>query len=194
MGRDNQIRYKLSLTALTLVACLVLSVGIAFGRFRTKLEPFEYWFESKSVAELSLWGVDENDNLTYLPSSWTLEPRGSVLLFGVTNGHAEEDLEFAVQVAVSGDVSNGSALEMTLFPAGDIESYTASVTQIKQGTQLYEEFGPGWIYRFLDEEGMELYWTLEGGQQSVFQAELLCEGSVTEENSGMLQLQVVAAP
>ena len=192
MGRDNRIRYSLSLTVLLLVVCLVLSTGTAFGRFRTKLDPFEYWFRTEASGEISLRGLDEAGELTSLPSSWSIDSSGTALAFGVSNESASEDQNFALQVLVSGNVRNGASLTMELISEDGGEVFTAKAMRIQQGTELYEEFGAGWIYRFLDEEERELTWTLEGGQLSVFRGELLCAGVVTEESSGLMQLQVIA--
>jgi len=194
MPKDNQIRFRLGLTALLLVACLMLSVGTAFARYRTKLDPFEYLFKPEAGAVVSLWGLDEAGNLTSLPGSWSVGANGSSLAFGVSNEKSKQDLNFAVRIAVSSNVSNGSALPITLVPSGEETGYIAKAIQIRQGSQLYEEFGAGWLYRFMDEEGKEMTWTLDGGKLSVFRGELMCTGNVTEENSGLLQMQVVAAP
>ena len=173
---------------------LVLSVGVAFGRYRTKLDPFVYWFAPKAESKIYLWGVDSQNGLSGLPGSWTLSQGGSTLDFAVTNGASNQysgsDLSFVVQVAVTSGA--GNTLDLTLTPSGETAGTKAKVTRIAENTKLYEEFGEGWLYRFYDTEGNELTWTLAGGKLSEFRASLLCEGEIDEETASLMQLQVIA--
>ena len=69
--------------------------------------------------------------------------------------------------------------------------WTAEVMRIPPNSALYHSFGEGWVFRFLDEEGEELTWTLENGQLSCVELNITISGDAFTGTS-LLQLQVVA--
>lgn len=193
MPSEKQNHYWIGLTVLLLVMSLVLSVGVAFGRYRTKLDPFEYWFAPRAESQLLLWGVDDQDGLTDLPGSWTLNTEGSTLEFAVTNGtssqYSANDLNFMVRIAVPSNA--GNVLDL-LLTSGGTAGINTTAQAIKSGTRLYEEFGEGWLYRFYDSDGNEMTWTLAGGTLSEFRAELFCKGKIDDSLGSLMQFQVIA--
>lgn len=70
----------------------------------------------------------------------------------------------------------------------------ATAVRIEPNTQLWNTFGDGWAFCFLDEQtGEELVWTLEGGGLSCLDLDLVIEGGTLTDTS-LLQLQIVRAP
>lgn len=189
---------RLGLAALLILVSVMLTVGVAFGRYRTELDPFEYWFAPRDPDSVYLWGGKTGETFEPLPGSWTVEESGGILPFLVTNGikseFAEKDVTFAVQIAATEGILDGSNLNLELSVVdGEKEpAYMAKAEEITAGTQFYAEFGGGWLYRFCDEEGNEMTWTLEGGQLSEFSGELHISGSIDSKYYSMLQLQIVA--
>lgn len=77
-------------------------------------------------------------------------------------------------------------------PQLDLESfdiYEAQAVYISKESPMYTTFGEGWVFRFMDEEGKELRWTLEGGELSYIQMHLTMESSIPVDTS-LLQLQI----
>ena len=70
------------------------------------------------------------------------------------------------------------------------KQYTAVAEPILEGTSRYEKFGPGVIYSFFDEKGVELSWQLQEDTLSVLTAELTVEG--VGEYAGLLRLEATA--
>lgn len=144
---------------------------------------------------------------TFVPSdgiSWEMENGVARLKFAVANGNAQDSYSernqvFVVRLLGSLGVFNGTEIAKVQLVRSSSENpeeselLEATVTQINKETPLYTAFGEGWIFTFLDEQGEELLWRLNGG------AFHFTEVTITIENSGMvdpslLQLQVVANP
>lgn len=197
MKPRNNPMPRLGLAALLVLVSIMLTVGVAWGRYRTELEPFEYWFAPRTQESVYLWGGKENDSYTPLPGSWTVGESESILPFLVSNGisseFSENDVQITVQLAATEGILSADNLTLQLAVVdGETEPvYTAKAEAIGQDTALYDEFGAGWLYRFYDEEGKELTRTLKGGQLSEFSGELHVSGSLDSKFYSMLQLQVI---
>lgn len=187
--RKNKIARWWGLWALILIVSVSAAVAPTFARYRTTLDPFAYLFQAEESPKLFLWG----EGYTPLSGSWTVTAEGSELPIIVTNGsgsdYAKEDLTVNLRVAATEGIQAGNNLTLTLTH-GD-ETYTAVPTAIGAGTGFYEDFGGGWIYRFLNAEGVEATWLLEGNQLSEISATLTCSGDV-QLDSSMVQILATA--
>ena len=195
--RNNPVP-RLGLAALLVLISVVLTIGVTWARYRTELNPFEYWFVARNPQQVYLWGEKTGDTYTGLPGSWTVSESGSSLPFLVSNGIAtefpEQNVRIAIQVAATEGIGSGDNLILQLAVVdGEHEPiYDGKAERIASGTTFYNQFGDGWLYRFYDEEGNEMTWVLEGGQLSEFSAELHISGSVDPKFYSMLQMQVIA--
>lgn len=70
-------------------------------------------------------------------------------------------------------------------------AYGAYVMRIPENSALYHSFGDGWVFRFLNDEGEELTWTLEEGKLSCVELNLTITGDALAGTS-LFQLQIVA--
>ena len=70
-------------------------------------------------------------------------------------------------------------------------SYAAYVMRIPENSALYHSFGDGWVFRFLNDEGEELTWTLEDGKLSCVEMNITITGDALAGTS-LFQLQIVA--
>jgi len=189
---------RLGLAVLLILVSIMLTVGVAFGRYRTELDPFEYWFAPRDPDSIYLWGGKTGESFDPLPGSWTVDETGSTMPFLVTNGikseFSEKDVTFAVQVAATEGILDGNnlSLELLVVDGENEPTYIAQAEKITEKTQFYNEFGEGWLYRFYDEEGKEMTWTLKGGEMSEFSGELQISGMIDSKYFSMLQLQIVA--
>ena len=63
--------------------------------------------------------------------------------------------------------------------------------RIVSGSALHTTFGEGWIFRFEDDDGQELFWDLKGGELSCIEMALILEdGTLTD--ASLLQLQIAS--
>ena len=85
-------------------------------------------------------------------------------------------------------IGSPTALEVTLVNGGN--SYTAVPTEITEGSTWYNEFGPGWVYRFYNTAGEELSWNLRGGVFAYHEMTLIVSGD--NNNDAALPLLATA--
>ena len=198
--RKSNIAYwsRLGLTILLLMMSLVLTIGTAWGRYRTELDKAVYLFQPKEISRVYLWGKEGIDGYEQLPGTWTLTNSGNEMPFIITNGTSHEDytsddLDFNISVVVMSGVQGDENLMLYLQLDEDETIYQAVATEIEENSVMYKQVGPGWIYRFYDQEGEEFSGVLEGGALSEFSAKLICEGFLAQPDSSLLQIQVTAA-
>lgn len=67
--------------------------------------------------------------------------------------------------------------------------FVATAVRIAENSPLYTTFGDGWMFCFLNEEGAEITWLLDGGQLSYIDMTVILENG-TLTNTSLLQLQV----
>lgn len=188
MGRRKSNTAILSMAILLVALSLVMTVGTAWGRYRTEISD-KLNFQQKEISSIYLSGGD-----TQLPGTWALTSGGGELPFTVANGTsaedvASQDLTFAVRVAAKEGVGDKFSLSLRL---DDKTIYEGKASEIKPNSTMYKEFGPGWIYRFYDEEGVEFTSVLKGGELSKLSATLVCTGTVKDSDTSLLQIMVTA--
>lgn len=84
---------------------------------------------------------------------------------------------------------NTENTEAPTEPAQTYDTFPATATRISGTSPMYGTFGDGWVFSFLDEEGNERGWLLEGGTPSMLEMTLILEGAALTDPS-LLQLQV----
>ena len=190
----------------------VLSVGVTYGRYRTDIYG-DLTFENRKTEKVYLWGKKtEEGALLPLPGSWTVTDLSKTMPFTVTNGLpaareetapggeitaettqpvlSERDMTVSIQLAVNQGLTDAKALQVLLRM--DEESIPAQAEPIREGTELHEKFGDGWIYRFLDDKGKPRCWELPGGQWSELSGELVIVDYTIDSEACIMQLQVIA--
>lgn len=103
-----------------------------------------------------------------------------------------EDPEKEQTEATTAPTTEPLAENPTEEPQEDLENfdiYEAQAVYITKGSPMYTTFGEGWVFHFMDEEGEELHWTLEGGELSYIEMHLTMESSIPLDTS-LLQLQI----
>lgn len=211
--------YALGLAALLLAGCMVLAVGTSLARYRYETQK-KLLFEPRApiaVMVTKLTGTGALDTKTAV--GWEKQEDGKLLLnFAVTNVTSaadaeevtwqEQDLEFRVRLVGSlkawtedqaEDVTeeviltDGTLLQTTTGSpeTAKEKEFVAEVMRIPENTSLYHSFGDGWVFRFLDEEGEELTWELEGGVLSCVELDITIDASAVSDTS-LLQLQIIA--
>lgn len=143
---------------------------------------------------------------------WERNASGDLRLrFAVANGTSREDAfeerdqRFSVRLIGSLGFLNGEVpvslkliLPRTAEPedaeapekdAEAIEQVEATAIRIAPDSPLYTTFGDGWMFCFLDAEGEEIAWTLEGGALTYRNMELSLESGGLVDMS-LLQIQI----
>lgn len=210
--------YALGLAALLLAGCMVLAVGTSLARYRYETQK-KLLFEPRAPIAVMVTKLTETAALdTETAVGWEKQEDGKLLLnFAVTNVVSiedgemtcqEQDLEFRVRLVGSlkawtedqaEDVTeevvltDGTLLQTTTGSpeTAQEKEFVAEVMRIPENTSLYHSFGDGWVFRFLDDEGQELTWELEGGVLSCVELDITIDASAVSDTS-LLQLQIIA--
>ena len=179
--------FFLLMTGLVLLA-LTLSFGVAFARYQalysvqvnlenTYSEDQAYLMGSNE----SYWSFGEN----FAPANtwfYVEEENAYCLDFCLSNGdgpetYAERDQNVTLRVAAtvadySADLENSTEVKLVV---GN-EEYIGVAEPIIKGTVFWRQYGEGKIYRFCNEAGEEITWTLIGGQLFEIPMQLIVTG------------------
>lgn len=200
--------YALGLAAVLVISSLILATGIALARYRTEYKE-TIKFVTGEPGGIYLGAVDEETGTFDVTATgnWEQVENTLQLDFSVANGVDQENCAERTQVfhvRLIGSLGIGQdetlptikLIDPTVHDstkaADENEGYTAEPIRIVEGSLLHTTFGDGWVYCFLDEEGEELTWVLEGGE---FSCVGLCALIVLDDNTQLdtsfLQLQVL---
>lgn len=200
--------YSLGIAALLVVFCLVVSTGTTQARYRTEVsesirfevrKPVSVYLGTMEYPEDSSDGVFVQNNA----GSWEENEDGLLQLdFAISNGTSkskfeEENQQVYIRLVGSlGIQEEDTPLSLTLtFPNAEnpeeTEQVKATAARIVSGSALHTTFGEGWIFRFEDDDGRELFWDLKGGELSCIEMALILEdGTLTD--ASLLQLQIAS--
>ena len=178
MGRikmDRAHRLAVPLILLALILCLALLVGTAWARYRYR-ETTDLLFTQKTASQVYLWGGIQSDgSFSAMPADFTTVENGQELSFLISNGQSRADFSQhtqQAQVRLFCSLGLGDSGNLSAVLTVDETDYNAVAVKIDTGSPMYASFGEGWAYCFVDEDGNELLWELEGGQLSVTQMKL----------------------
>lgn len=192
----KSIRFA-ALAALALCACVLLSSGVIFARYRGG-SVTGVAFAAQPPEQLVLLMQTDSENGDYVPVQnglWTaVEGGAQVLRFQVSNGRNAKsvcsyDMLADVFVEASLGVGDPTWLYMKLTTTderGRPVSYLAVPERIAEGSALYAELGEGWRYTFYPLTAQEtvdftkdpLQWSFPGGKYTTKQAELRVTGAM----------------
>ena len=175
-----------ALTMLAAAACLLLAVGPAEARVsRAANKNITMAYAPVTAFLLRSSENDETDETetVYEPLSggWEQENDAYTLDFAVANwlpsGSAcRYGQEVSLVLYVTAGVTASDSLTVKLTAAG--AEYTGRAEQIQSGTLLYDRVSNGgWVYRFYDGAGAELWLPLVGGSAMELPMTLTVTGS-----------------
>ena len=115
--------------------------------------------------------------------------------FALTNGtddndYCEYDQKATLSMVATLGLGNPNDFIVTLVDGG--ASYTAICTEVLEGTEVYNTYGPGWVYHFYDSTGAEVEWQFPGTQYIERKMEIIVIGA--SEMPAVLNLIVQAKP
>ena len=187
--------YRLLLAGLLVMLSVVLMAGTAFARYRTDLNRASLLLQTRPITYLYLLGpADGLGGYDPLPTSWNLNLDSRELDFSVTNGktrqeYPDSDMTFQVSVFLTEETDR----DFQLFLRTEDDSlYQSRAEAIVPDSPLYDQVGPGWIYRFYDASGVEYAGLLEGGKHTACGLTLICQGDLEDAELALLQMQVVS--
>lgn len=148
---------------------LQLDFAVANGTSLESFETDDQRFHIRMLGSLGAWSGDETAAIHLVVPSQTETAED-------TNEEANEETTEETQ----------SSPEPSLLKA--------TTVRIEPNTQLWNTFGDGWVFCFLDPgTGEELVWTLEGGALSCLDLAIAIEGGTLTDTS-LLQLQILRVP
>lgn len=190
---DKPHALAVPMTALLLVGCLCLLISAAWARYRYK-QMTDIAFAPKTASQVYLFGAESKGSFTPLPEDLTDTANGQSLQFLLSNGEnketfAGEDQYVFVRLYGSLSLGDGENLSATLTVDG--KQYHAVARQLDAGSAICKTFGEGWVYCFVDQNGEELQWLLEGGTLSTIEMSLLVDAQ-TGLDSSLFRLMATA--
>lgn len=151
---------RLLLAALALTLTAAAAVGTAFARYRITKET-QLRFSVQEPDSIALQASTESEDAP----RW--QEAGDVLTmpFCVTAAESnQQKQQFAVRLY--------SSLQASFTLTESEASYTGQAVEIEEGSALYREFGPGWVYTFRAEGAepgaQEALWPLPVGGNLMF--------------------------
>lgn len=194
--KNTQFARRLMLTVSLLLMCIILMVGVTWARYQAKKNSY-LSYNTREPAAISLWsGYDEaTGTLTEGNVTWTLSNGVGTAHFYISNGtstmeYSDEDVSATIRLLASQRATNAQVV-MYVSDGSSTTTWPATPVQIKEGTPLYDTFGGGNAYVFLEEDGSELSWKLEGGTLSVLSVQIDVRNLEQIDDAALLQLQVV---
>ena len=196
LTRKQLARSRLTLTAILLLLCIVLLVGTVWARYlEEKTDYLKY--KTREPGVISIWpGYNAaTGRLTEGDCVWSFMDGIGTLRFYLSNStpevnYSDEDLRVSIRLLGSLSARNAQVV-MSISDGTSTMRLTASPVEIVNGTPLFDTFGSGNAYVFLDESGAEFEWDLEGGALSVLSVQIDVWNLDGIEDPALLQLQVL---
>ena len=187
----------LFLSILIVVAvCLTLVITPTFARYFKKITEKAFWltYESDNAVYVYSEHITEDDNewVRFDGSGFVQNTDSAILDFSIANGVSRERFakrtqEVSVYLAVGSSI--GASGEIAIELLCDGSAFVGKAEEIKEDSHLYSTFGPGWVYRFYDNDGKEMLFTLEGEAFCFENFTLTVKGTV---EAALLDLRVTA--
>ncbi len=168
--------YLLKILLLLLIACIVLAVGVTYGRYQSSIAAASFNVTAVPADSFGVFGgvlngENAESSWSALDSGWYLTDDGAKLQFFVTNGDSiqkfsQRDRTYSIKIVSS---TADDPLNVTLSyidDKGNTMELPANPERIKEGSSLYDSYGEGWVYSFLDMSSNEVEFLLEGAKFS----------------------------
>lgn len=188
--RTSRIKeYAPFLTLALALLTLTLTLGTAYARYRAVSVST---LEVANAAEMEQAYLLSADGGFLEDDAWSEEGEGVYSLhFRLSNAasperYVQRDLNIALRVASTVSDRDGTAV-LRLSVGGD--EYIGEGKPITKGTVLWRQYGDGFLYRFFNEAGEELCWTLRGGCFSQTEMSLTVSGGVEDTVFTLMTVQ-----
>lgn len=200
-GKEHNFAWnRIGLLAVLFVVSLMLAVGTAWGRYRTQLTG-DIYYQTREPTQIYLFGGKDESGYTQLTDHWQVVAGGGgsslPLLVSNTDGTSipRRDIRFSLRLAATQGIGAGENWSLSLHVTGadgSVSVYSGVAQAIASDTELHDQFGDGWVYRFYNTDGSEVEFTLPGGIQSEWYGAVVCSAADPGSDPALLQLQVIA--
>ena len=178
--------YLVAATAACLLLCCVLLVGRVQAHYESRKD-FSVLPSASATAHLYLQPLSSESE-----SSGDWQGKKFVL-----SNFSDEDKNTAEQPALSAYVTvlatagieDPDSMEMVLELDG--VSYTGQAEPVRENTELYRAFGPGWCYTFSDAEGAEPVFSFPAREQTEIQFEITAHTDQRIDFDSVLRVRAI---
>lgn len=191
----NKNKKLLLFAVVAVTVCLSLLIIPAFARYFKQLseKALRFTYESGNAIYVYSEHITEEDDEwnDFDGSNFVQENDSASLEFSIANGVSREKFanrtqEFSVYLIVGSSIESSDNIEVELS-YGD-ETLIGKPQEIDEDNYLYSTSGPGWVYRFYDNDGKEMKFSLKGEDFSFENFILSVKGDV---EATLLDLRVV---
>lgn len=202
----------LVMSAVVVLLLLVMVVGGTWAHFESSVTHGQTLQYSHSEDEIYILSAEKDAEGAYVteangnlkkPEGWVtltdengMEIPGTYALhFLLANGQrlgaaADSTQTVALTVFATQGVADPATLSVVLMDNGS--TYIAEPTEVQAGSAWHDDYGPGWTYRFYNDGGEELTWTLQGNVSTFREMTLTVSGAGKEP--AMLTLLAMVKP
>lgn len=207
------VRWKLNtspwtagLAVMMAVLCLMGAVGVSYARYQVNRSESIFYTPGQEAQIYLGQTVTREDGQTEFDAqavgSWETVDGRTMLNFTVANGtapdrFAQQDQQVQLRLAGTLGIWDGEKTVNVILrvpgkPLPDeqqmqYEEIPGKGVRIQPESPMYSVFGDGWVFHFLDENGKELSWLLEGGTFSQLPLCMVIEG-VERTDASLFQL------
>ena len=179
----------LLLAAVVALGCILAAAGVSYARYRSD-NTFDRIFSVRESGTVLLGKTDENGLFLQEQSTWQTVDGITSLDFAISNGTDGENWSKVDQQASIRVLAGPGAWDGTLTLTVGETSYAAVPTAIVEGSALYRSFGEGWVLQFLDAQGNELSFSMDGEVWTTTSMRLTLTADLAD--TSLLRLQVIS--
>lgn len=196
--RRTALKRILIAAAITLLTAAI-AIGVSYARYRVRFSAasqleLQYGFTADSIYLLAE-GQDENGEYTgapvaedgaeiySAPGDWTMlsnekdiyQMRMLLSNEKIIGSPSQYDQTGRIEVFVSAGATDQNELIIQLKT--DSGTFLASGSEVEEGSSLYQAYGPGSVYRFVNSSGEPITWRLAGGVSTAIPIEITVWGT-----------------
>ena len=175
--------YLIGCTVVCLLVCCVLLVGRAYAHYESRKD-FPVATSAQPVTHLYLQPVSEKSSTDWERKEFTLSNYSEA-------DTLEDQPAMMARITVLATVGMEDPDKAGIVLKKDGTSFVGRAEAIREGTELYHSFGPGWCYSFFDSDGTELTIPFAAREQTEISFALCVQTNQQINFDSMLRVQAV---
>ena len=175
--------YLIGCTVVCLLLCCVLLVGRAYAHYESRKD-FPVATSAQPVTHLYLQPVSEKSSTDWERKEFTLSNYSEA-------DTLEDQPAMMARITVLATVGMEDPDKAGIVLKKDGTSFVGGAEAIREGTELYHSFGPGWCYSFFDSDGTELTIPFAAREQTEISFALCVQTNQKINFDSMLRVQAV---
>ena len=175
--------YLIGCTVVCLLLCCVLLVGRAYAHYESRKD-FPVATSAQPVTHLYLQPVSEKSSTDWERKEFTLSNYSEA-------DTLEDQPAMMARITVLATVGMEDPDKAGIVLKKDGTSFVGRAEAIREGTELYHSFGPGWCYSFFDSDGTELTIPFAAREQTEISFALCVQTNQKINFDSMLRVQAV---